>query len=357
MIGPLLLGAAALTALLLSAGKSAGTTGTQSPGQPSVTPGKSPSDSTLSDAIRMQIAQVLRDLGVDDNGNLTCPNPVPANMPTLVQAATTLAAQLDQMGAPVAAQQLRAYATQAAKCVPTPPPSKSVPLPSSIPPDLQAQINRALLLEGDPAILRGIAVALRALPDQNAQVTNAEQLLDAKASQIEASMMTAAALTKTQQVLATSPGLPQMATPAPTPPVLVPAVPTPQPLPAAKSPQQQLAESTALMLTRVQQNASSVKASKGKEDQAMVLRFQKQEGLTADGKAGPGTLVALAKYVAVLPWVMYWPKSANKTTVLGYRNALNTLADSSPDPMRAAGLRASAAHEHGEAGIVGPMPA
>lgn len=364
MLGPILLGGAALVALLLSTGKknadgspaspgaaSGGrTSARRSPGLPAI---QNASDTALSDAVRTQIAGLLRDLGVGDDGQLTCGSA----SPQIIQAATTLAAQLESMNAPVAAQQLREYARQAAACIPTPTPAQSVPLPASIPKDLQDQINRALLLEGDPNKLRTIAAGLKTLP-QTQEVVNAENLLMAKADQIEAAMATAAALTQTQQILTTSPGIPQVKAPPPAPTaVTVPDVATPLPLPQAKTPAQQLAEAVALMLTRVQANAGTVAKAKGKEDKTLVARFQKGEGLTADGKAGPGTMLALAKYVAMLPWVMYWPTSANAKTVLAYRASLNQLADQASDPMRAAGLRASAQHEHGEAGIVGKMPA
>lgn len=315
-MGFLFLGAAALVALLLSTGskdKPSSTVG------PAGTPGGTPqSDTGLSPALQETIAKVLRDLGVNDDGTLTCV----ATSGQAVQAATTLAAQLDSMGANVAAQQLRDYAKRAAACIPTPTAAQSMPLPASIPKELQDKINRALLLEGDPKVLRSISASLRSITPQTTQIAMAAKTLDAKATQIESAMSTAAALTQAQQVLTTSPGIPQIPM-SPTPSqVNVPPVATPQALPETLPPNAQLAKATALMLSRTQSSTKTIALSKGKEDQAMVKRFQAAEGLTADGKAGPKTMLAMAKYVDILPFVMWWPAGSSTAAVKTYRAAL-----------------------------------
>ncbi len=112
---------------------------------------------------------------------------------------------------------------------------------------------------------------------------------------------------------------------------------------------------------RLQSGAGGVvKKVQGKEDKATIMRFQQQEGLVADGKAGPKVMLAMAKYTGNIPLVMYWPTGANAQSVYTYRAALGDIADAATaagDPTRAQGLQAAAVAEQGQGGIVGKMPA
>jgi len=138
-------------------------------------------------------------------------------------------------------------------------------------------------------------------------------------------------------------------------PLVVPPSPVPQPLPPAKSPREIAAEAAAVHLIELQKK-HGVKGSKGKEDLNIVKRFQKEAGLTQDGKAGPGTLVAIAQSgTGQLPMVMYWPSGGTKKVNLPkYRSDLEAVAkaaDLNKFPTLAAQIRASAARETGEAGL------
>ena len=81
--------------------------------------------------------------------------------------------------------------------------------------------------------------------------------------------------------------------------------------------------------------------------------------LTADSKFGPGTAVAAAHEIGVLPLIRFWPLGTPKATLLAnYQQALITLANQSPDPVRAAQLRHSAQREQAQAfSTKGPLPA
>ena len=103
-----------------------------------------------------------------------------------------------------------------------------------------------------------------------------------------------------------------------------------------------------------------MKKAKNKEDKSLVMAFQRGEGLTADGKSGPGTVLKMAKYTGDLPLVFYWPTSATQKNVLAYREAIREMADLHERDGRttiADKLRAAATRERGQAGIVGVMPA
>lgn len=135
----------------------------------------------------------------------------------------------------------------------------------------------------------------------------------------------------------------------PTPPIW----PSPPPTAAEKAAQAMVAE-----LWRAERSAGSVKAAKGREDKSLVVAFQNAAKLTADGKAGPGTLLAAAAHGQTdLPHVFYWPTSATAQKVYAYRAALLSVAEklATKDPNGSSQLKASAAREHGEAGIVGAL--
>jgi peptidoglycan hydrolase-like protein with peptidoglycan-binding domain len=115
-------------------------------------------------------------------------------------------------------------------------------------------------------------------------------------------------------------------------------------------------------LNQVQAAAGgNAKTAHGKENTSLVMNFQKLAGLTADGKAGPGTVKALASigHQCNLPLVMYWPTSANAKSVETYRADLLTIAATfdSVNSTCAAAVRLAASKERGTGGIVGAMPA
>lgn len=142
----------------------------------------------------------------------------------------------------------------------------------------------------------------------------------------------------------------------PTAPLGVPATASPRPDPAPKSAVQVAAEATATHLRALQQKHGVV-GSKGKQDLALVKRFQSAAGGVADGLPGPGTMIALARAgQGQLPAVMYWSKTASKKKDLPkYKSDLGAVAKTA----RAAGLstlaaqiEASAARETGAAGML-----
>lgn len=304
---------------------------------------------TLPPALQTLLAQALSGLTVNASGQIM--GPITA---ASIAQASAIAAQLDAAGFPDAANSLRTFIQKAQLIVPPPSPAQSLPLPG-LSPSLQAQVNVAIQQLRDPKQLRALIATLKALPP-NPQTQQAIDTLTAIADQVDAAIAASNAMQQIQQTLPTvltptSPGQPQL--PAPS---VAPGAP-----PAQKSKQQILAETMAAGLVRLQTGAGgNVKKVQGKEDKGTVMRFQSQEGLTADGKAGPGTMLALAKYTGNLPLVMYWPTSSNAQSVYKYRAALGDIADAADaagDTTRGAGLRAAAAAERGQGGIVGAMPA
>lgn len=142
---------------------------------------------------------------------------------------------------------------------------------------------------------------------------------------------------------------------APTAPLAVPAAPSPQRDPTPKTALQVSAESTATHLLALQQK-HGVKGSKGKQDTALVKRFQVAASGTGDGMPGPGTMLSLARNgIGTLPQVMYWPKAATKAKDLpAYKQNLRTLAASARsggNPTLGAQLEASADREVGAGGL------
>lgn len=131
-----------------------------------------------------------------------------------------------------------------------------------------------------------------------------------------------------------------VAVPAPAQPILVSTTAQPQPLPEPKTAVEIAAESMVRNLRSVQ-SSRGARGAMGKEDQNLVRKFQTLAGGTADGKTGPGTLIAAARAgQSNLPAVMYWPMSTSpsvallRQSLIGYRSALQTLANEA----RAAGL-------------------
>ncbi len=380
-IGPaMVLGGLAILALATSGKKGAaapGLTPTLPPGpltdgKGGVAPGVKtntkaigPLPIVLPEDLADMMAKSLRDLTVNDDGSIS--GPVTAEA---VQRATTVAAQIDNAGFPDAANAFRVYIQMAAKKVPSPPKDKQVTVPG-LPAAMVDQINRAIQLERDPKKLQAILDALKTQP-QSTQRDLLIEMLEQTIQQVQATLVLADTLKNTDEVLK-SPGQPT-ATTAPTPIVEVPPLVITAPSPEAPAPrtappvnevpdtpEARRAVNTSNMLrNRIVDAGGDVKKAKGKEDKSLVMAFQKAEGLGADGLTGPGTVLKMAKYTGDIPLVFYWPKSATSKNVLAYRTTLLQMADvheQNGRPGVAAKLRASAAKERGQAGIVGSMPA
>lgn len=278
---------------------------------------------------------------------------------------TAAAAAVEAAGFPQLAQELRNRANQVA--VPPPPAATAIPFDVGMPPDLVSQVAFQLANQADPNRLDTLANDMR-----SRGFVHSADLLHAKAVQVRAAIDASNTMQQIQTVLTTgntitspgfNPGAPVMpANPSVVniPQVFIPGAPVPQPLPLEKAPQQIVAESLAISLQNLFNRSGSVKAAKGKEDVALVKKFQTQEGAKADGKYGPGSALKLGNYVSDVPPVMYWPAGANATTVKKFRSDLETLAlnaEALGNADRANGLRASAAREKGQGGIVGAPPA
>lgn len=316
------------------------------------------------------MAKSLKDLTVTESGSIV--GPVTADA---VQRATTVAAQIESAGFPDAASAFRAWIQLAAKKVPAPTPDKRVTIPG-VSPAIVDQVNRALQLERDPNKLRSILTALQNLP-KSPQRDNLIEMLTETIKQVEAAIVMAETLKKTEQVLQNPGPPPAVTAPAPVielPPMTIPAsapAPQPQPQPRPQAPVSEVADTPEArravnlanhLVNRILDNGT-VTAAKGKEDKSLVKAFQLAEGATsaqADGLAGPGTMLKLAKYQGALPLVYYWPKSATAKNVNDYRSTLRQMADvheQNGRPGIAAKLRDAATRERGQGGIVGAMPA
>ncbi len=373
-IGPAMLlaglGALALTTMGKKSGAAPPLPGSPPPGGPS--PQGSASDPIVNTPVgpipvalplsfHNMMAKALQDLTMQDDGSIRGPVTVEA-----VQRATTVAAQLDAAGFPDAARALRGIVQLAARQIPSPPPDKVAPLPG-VSPDLVAQVNRAVMLERDPNKLQAIINAVMASAPPSAERDHLVEMLTAAMKQVQAAMVLADALKKTDEVLK-SPGQPTAAT-APTQIIDVPAmvVTAPAPKPSAAAPE--IADTTASrrainlgnhLRNKIADYGGDVKKAKGHEDKSLVMSFQGAEGLKQDGLMGPGGTLQLAKYTGDLPLVFYWPTGSNKDRVLKYRTDLLAVADAHEDagrPVIANKIRAAAAKERGQAGIVGTMPA
>jgi len=152
--------------------------------------------------------------------------------------------------------------------------------------------------------------------------------------------------------------------PAPPAPIAVPSSPQPQALPEAKAPIEIAADSMVRNLRSVQASRGA-RGAQGKEDQSLVRRFQTLAGGSADGRTGPGTLLAAAKAgQSNLPAVMYWPKATSVSTaalrqsLLEYRAALQALANQARAEgldSRAIELEASLSRELAQGDQRGPL--
>lgn len=332
-------------------------------------PGRPP----MPTALQQEMIATMMALGVDSSGVVQ--GPVTAEA---VRRATELSSRLDQAGYPEAAAAMRGYAQQAAKKLP--PPAATAPAIPGVPPDLMAQIQRALELERDPAKLEALRGALLSLP-ASAERDLLVGALDALILQVRSAQAISTAATEIDEQLkrppaSASPRLLKLVTPnqrgedvrawqnvlvasgypvtadgvfgpktseatkdwqrkraltpdgvvgprtlaavgrPPTAPVSVPATASPQPDPRPKTPLEVAAEAAVTHLRAVQ-SKYGVKGAKGKEDKTLVKRFQAAAGGVADGLTGPGTLLAAARAgQGTLPAVMYWPKSATRSQTL-----------------------------------------
>ena len=363
----------------LPSGPPPGGTGSLSDGRGGVKPGvvtkrvTGPIPVELPEQLADLMMKSLRDLTVNDDGSVS--GPVSAEA---VQRATTVAAQIEAAGFPDVANGFRVFIQRASSKVPSPPKDKQVQIPG-IPQATVDQINRTIMLERDPAKLQKVLDAVRAMP-QSAQRDLLIEMLSTAIQQVQAAMVLADTLKKTDEVLK-SPGLPPVSTvPAPVvqAPAAPPFVPPSQTFPlevTASAPRAPAGPAPEVPDTQearrafnvanslrnlVASNGNDVKKAKGKEDKGLVTAFQRAEGLGIDGKAGPGTVLKMAKYVGDIPYVFYWPTSATAKNVNAYRATLQEMADvheQSGRPGIAAKLRAAASRERGQAGIVGQMPA
>lgn len=218
----LILSALGVTGLVLTAtGKASAATGNKPGTKPkasasSQASGKTPSAAQESDdmsvSLKKDIAKVIQDLTVDPSsviaaadGTVTAATITGPVTKEAVQAATALAAALDQQGFPIAAKTVRDLANLAAKRVPVPPKDKQIPLPSQcFTATEQAKLTQAAALERDPTVLQGIIDALNAkvVPAEcRAQVSAAVDMLTAIKHQAEAKAAEDEALKHTQAIL------------------------------------------------------------------------------------------------------------------------------------------------------------
>jgi hypothetical protein len=272
---------------------------------------------------------------------------------------TSTAFVLERAGFPDVAEDLRRRAKEAAAKAPAPA-QKDLPnvaLDPSMPSDLAREVARQLQLQGDPAALEALARELRLRGFNN----TADQV-EAKAKQIRAMLDAARTMHDIDQEFK-SPGVPPLpssagpATPVqslppvtvtatPPTPLPVPAVPLPQPLPPERSKAQILADNLSVSLNNLIEQHGSVQKARFKEDQGVVMRFQTEERLTADGKYGPTTAAHVARYVSDVPPPFYWKKGAGQKDLGIYRSNLEAIAldaEQLGNNDRAARLRASAA--------------
>ena len=264
-------------------------------------------------------------------------------------ALTSTAFVVERAGFPAAAEDLRKRAKEVAATV-APPAAQDRPnvaLDPAMPPDLALEVARQLQLQGDPAMLEGLAAEMR----KRGFGKTADQL-QAKATQIRAALDAARTMNDIDREFK-SPGIvppsqqftpgPGVAPPAPsgsaptaafpvtvtaTPsaPLPVPATPQPQPVPPEKSKAQILATSLATSLNDLLDRYGSVPKARYKEDKASVQRFQTQEGLQADGAYGPTTAQHVARYVSDVPPPFYWKKGAGQKDLSIYRSNLESIA-------------------------------
>ncbi len=366
-------------------------------------------------SLQAEMLATMTALGVDATGVVR--GPVSAEA---VRRATELSSRLDQAGFPEAAAAMRNYAQQAGKMLPQPAnPAPAIPgVPAELMAQIQRALElerdpaklellratlaqlpqspqRDLLLGALDALIlqvraaQAVSQAATAI-DERMKTPAASASSGTRILKLVTPNMTGADVADWQRVLIASGystvkadgvfgpatdaattdwqrkrGLPadgdvgpltraKIGTP-PTAPLAVPSSASPQPDPKPKTATEVAADALATHLLALQVK-HGVPGSKGRQDMALVKRFQSAVGGVADGLPGPNTMIALAKNgVGILPAVMYWPKNATKARDLPvYRSALGTVAQAAGARGNAtlqAAIQASAARETGLGGL------
>lgn len=168
------------------------------------------------DALGQQATLALRNLGYVD-GKFVGPA-----TPESIQAATSLAALMEANGFKAQADQLRAATRVAAATVAVAP---CPGVPAILPTAVGTAVCRALNLERDPKVLRGLADALRGLPQSSdPQVVSLIKMLEMTSATLEAQQSEADTVRKIEEVMAAkTPGV--MPSPIPTSAYSAPTLP------------------------------------------------------------------------------------------------------------------------------------
>lgn len=287
-------------------------------------------------ALQEQVAAVLGELGVSPATGKLSGAPVSA---AAIQAATQTAALCESQGFYEIAKQLRAYAEEAVRQVPTPPAAQEVV--KAAPPGMSAAeaeaLGRTITMERDPKVLRALRERLVALPP-TPQRDYLVQMLDALVLQLSAAQSTTQTMQQIDQVIKspgiaevhqavqplppavipvmTSPPAPPPAVAPVKPPVVVPAAAVPPaPKPPVSPPAGSASPLTHALLLPLTGTRVLKKGSKGEDVRAWqrILRldgytqtvkddadygdvtkaatkdWQSKRGLSADGEVGPKT--------------------------------------------------------------------
>jgi hypothetical protein len=244
---PALLGAGAL--LFVMTGKSSAATSPSAPYKVAPPDGSSPAKiepkpapknwKEMSESLQAQVASALGQLGVSPaTGELTGA-PVTADA---IKLATQTAALCESQGFYDVAKDLRRWAEQAAKAVPTPP--AAAPMKEQAPPGLNpAQVEalvRTLTLDRDPKVIQGVIDTLKKLP-QSPQRDYFIGMAQALMLQLQAAQSTTQTMQQIDEVIK-SPTVAEVVTAVkPLPPVIVPVATTstspgwPQPKPSTST--------------------------------------------------------------------------------------------------------------------------
>lgn len=267
-------------------------------------------------ALQEQVAAALGALGVSPATGELSGAPV---SPDAIKLATQTAALCESQGFYDVAKELRRLIAQAVVTVPTPAVAETIK--TAAPPGLSpAQVEalaRTLTLDRDPAAIRAVLTMLEKLPP-SPERDNLIAMSQALLLQLAAAQSTTQTMQQIDQVIK-SPGLPQLAQAvSPLPPVAIPVLSTPTvsiPNPSSSStlPAQLGAVTHAALRpltgTRVLQSGSrgddvkawqtllrldgfstvTIDGAFGPVTVASTKTWQKQRGLTPDGKVGPGT--------------------------------------------------------------------
>lgn len=141
-------------------------------------------------------------------------------------------------------------------------------------------------------------------------------------------------------ITATVPSIPGV-----TAPVETPAAVPPPPTPAVEKPSAVPADTVAIVAQMLADEAGS----NWRKKYPALAAWQAARGLVADQMYGVKSAQRMAQEIGTLPIIRYWPKGTTRETALEpYRNAILTLAGSSPEPRRAQ-LIMSANREQGQA--------